>query len=246
MDQTPETLRPYNDDEQKHLQVEKMFDAIAPHYDFMNRLMSFRQDIRWRRTSLKRLKDLNPAIILDVATGTGDFAIDACKYLTPKEVVGIDLSEEMMQVGREKIKALGLEKTIRFEQQDCLALTFQDKTFDALISAFGVRNFENILQGLTEMARVLKPGGQLLLLELSRPTWFPANVLFKVFTNWLMPLAGKLFTKDGKAYEYLPASIQLVPQGKTMLELLNQAGFTDTRCTTFTFGACSLYTGTKR
>lgn len=242
---TPETLLPYGDDEQKHVQVEKMFDAIAPTYDFMNRLMSFRQDIRWRRKALAYLKDKQPTNVLDVATGTGDFAIDAYHQLKPSQVVGIDLSEAMMQVGQQKVETLGLSKTIRFEQQDCLAMTFEDATFDALISAFGVRNFENILQGLKEMHRVLKPGGTLVLLELSRPTWFPANVVFKIFTNWLMPLAGKWFTKDGQAYAYLPASIQLVPQGKGMLHLLNQAGFTQSHYRTFTFGTCSLYLANK-
>lgn len=245
MNQTPETLLPYDKPDSKHEQVADMFDAIAPEYDFMNRLMSFRQDIRWRRLSLRHLQALKPALILDVATGTGDFALDAFHYLQPERVLGIDLSAAMMEVGKQKAAAAGLSDRLHFEQADCLDLPYENNRFDAIVSAFGIRNFENILLGLQEMHRVLKPGGRLVLLELSRPTWFPANVLFNTYTKLFMPLAGRLFTKDGQAYRYLPASIQLVPQGKEMERLMREAGFAQTSHHAYSLGACTLYLGDK-
>lgn len=245
MNPTPETLLPYDKPNSKHEQVADMFDAIASDYDFMNRLMSFRQDIGWRRRSLKQLEVLQPAHILDVATGTGDFALDAFTYLKPTTVIGIDLSAAMMEVGRQKAAAAGLSDRLFFEQADCLDLPYEANRFDAILSAFGIRNFENILLGLQEMYRVLKPGGRLVLLELSRPTRFPVNLLFKVYTKVFMPLAGRLFTKDGQAYRYLPASIQLVPQGNAMEQLMRTAGFTQTSHRTFSLGACTLYLGDK-
>ncbi|MDP4278643.1 MAG: bifunctional demethylmenaquinone methyltransferase/2-methoxy-6-polyprenyl-1,4-benzoquinol methylase UbiE, partial [Bacteroidota bacterium] len=240
MNETPETLLPYGEGEKKTDQVETMFNAIAPAYDFMNRLMSFRQDIRWRRKALETLLSLAPASLLDVATGTGDFAIDAYRILHPQQIVGIDLSKGMMNVAEEKVKQAHIESSFRFEQQDCLSMTFPDNSFEAIISAFGVRNFEHIDKGLTEMFRVLKPGGKLVILELSRPTWFPAKQLFKLYTSVFFPAAGKLFSKDKQAYEYLPASIQLVPQGKAMTDMLTRIGFSEASFRTFTWGVCSM------
>ncbi len=242
---TPENLLPYDDGNQKHEQVETMFNKIAPSYDFMNRLMSFRQDVRWRKNALKTLLNKNHSTLLDVATGTGDFAIDAYRILKPEKITGIDLSEEMMKVAVEKTKALGINESFVFEKQDCMSLSFGNDSFDVVLAAFGVRNFENIAQGISEMYRVIKPGGNLIILELSRPSWFPANLIFKFYSGVFMPLAGKLFTKDYKAYEYLPQSIQLVPQGSDMVKILNDCGFTDTKCKTFTFGVCSMYSGLK-
>jgi len=242
---TPENLLPYGDGNQKHEQVETMFNKIAPSYDFMNRLMSFRQDIMWRKKALKTLLNKSHETILDVATGTGDFAIDAYKMLKPVKITGIDLSEEMMKVAVEKTKALGINDNFVFEKQDCMSLGFKSESFDVVLAAFGVRNFENIAQGISEMYRVIKPGGNLIILELSRPSWFPANLVFKFYSGVFMPLAGKLFTKDYKAYEYLPQSIQLVPQGQEMVKILNDCGFVGTKCKTFTFGVCSMYSGQK-
>lgn len=245
MVKTPETLLPYGEGDNKHEQVEAMFDTIAPSYDFMNRLISFRQDVIWRKKSLKTLLEFSPKVILDVATGTGDYAIDAYKLLKPDKIIGIDLSEEMMKVALEKTRKLGLEETFHFEKQDCMSLTFIDNSFDAVIAAFGVRNFEDISKGISEMFRVLKPGGKIIILELSRPSWFPANQIFRFYSTVFMPAAGKMFSKDKKAYEYLPASIQLVPQGKEMTKKLDESGFLETKCRTFTFGVCSMYSGTK-
>lgn len=242
---TPEKLTPYENGSQKHLQVEEMFDKIAPDYDFMNRLMSFRQDVLWRRASLKTLKSFQPKALLDVATGTGDYAIDAYKILKPEKIVGIDLSEEMMKVAEEKVKALGLTETFSFEKQDCMNLGFPDQSFDAVIAAFGVRNFEDLPKGISEMHRILKPGGKIIILELSRPSWFPAKQLFKFYSTVFMPFAGGLFSKDKKAYKYLPASIQLVPQGAAMTKILSETGFKEAKFRTFTFGVCSMYSGTK-
>lgn len=245
MDKTPETLLPYGEGDKKHDQVEAMFNTIAPSYDFMNRLMSFRQDVRWRKKALNTLVNDAHKTLLDVATGTGDFAIDAYRILKPDQIVGIDISDEMMKVAWEKVRKAGIEKTFLFEKQDCMALTFRDHSFDAVIAAFGVRNFEDISHGISEMYRVLKPGGKLVILELSRPSRFPAKQLFRFYSNVFMPAAGRIFSKDKKAYEYLPASIQLVPQGSAMIKILDGAGFENTACKTFTFGVCSMYTGTR-
>jgi demethylmenaquinone methyltransferase / 2-methoxy-6-polyprenyl-1,4-benzoquinol methylase len=243
---TPENLSPYNSSDDKHKQVENMFDTIAPDYDFMNRLMSFRQDLRWRKKALKQLNRFSPKSVLDVAAGTGDFTLDTFKIIHPEHITGIDLSDEMLQIARNKTAKAGLTNVIQFDQQDCLSLTFKDGTFDAVTVAFGVRNFENIAKGLREMYRVLKPGGVLIILELSRPDRFPYNVFFKWYAGIFMPLAGRLFTKDWKAYRYLPASIQLVPQGEAMISLLDNAGFKAIEYTPFTFGVCSFYLGVKK
>lgn len=245
MKMTPETLLPYGDGDKKHNQVEKMFNAIASTYDFMNRLMSFRQDVRWRKTALRQFEANVPEKILDVATGTGDFAIEAFRKFHPSEIVGIDLSEGMMKVAEDKVRKEGIAEFFRFEKQDCMSLTFPDNTFNAVTVAFGVRNFENIAKGISEMFRVLKPGGKLVILELSRPEWFPAKQLFDFYSSVLIPAAGKLFTRDTKAYVYLPESIQLVPQGNSMTAIMKSSGFEKTGYKTFTFGVCSMYFGTK-
>jgi len=243
--ETPENLLPYGEGERKRNQVESMFDAIADQYDFLNHFMSFQQDKRWRRKAILSLKADAPENLLDIATGTGDFALEAWKYLQPKHIVGADLSEGMMQVAEEKVRKAGLEKHFSFEVQDCTALTFKDNTFDAVIIAFGVRNFENIAQDIFEMYRVLKPGGRMVILELSRPEHFPMKQLFNLYSGTVMPLAGKIFSKDNKAYEYLPASIRVVPQSKEMVEIIRKQGFIDAKYTTYTFGVCSMYQGLK-
>jgi demethylmenaquinone methyltransferase/2-methoxy-6-polyprenyl-1,4-benzoquinol methylase len=151
----------------------------------------------------------------------------------------------MMQVGAQKIKKAGLEHVIHFEMQDCTALTFEDNSFDAVTVAFGVRNFENIAKGISEMFRVLKPGGKMVILELSRPERFPMKQFFNLYSTFVMPMAGKLFSRDNRAYEYLPASIQVVPQGEKMVDILNETGFIESSFRQFTFGVCSMYSGRK-
>jgi demethylmenaquinone methyltransferase / 2-methoxy-6-polyprenyl-1,4-benzoquinol methylase len=246
MDKTPETLLPYDNNERKRNQVQNMFDAIAGKYDFLNHFMSFRQDKRWRKKAILTLKQDSPKKILDMATGTGDFALEAWKYLQPEEIIGADLSEGMMKVGEEKVKKAGLTSYIHFEKQDCTALTYADNTFDAVIIAFGVRNFENIALGISEMNRVLKPDGKVVILELSRPEHFPMKQLFQLYSGTVLPMAGKLFSSDFRAYEYLPASIQVVPQNREMEDILKKQGFIRTAYEPLTMGVCTMYTGTKR
>lgn len=245
MDKTPETILPYGEGERKRNQVRSMFDAIAGKYDFLNRFMSLNQDKRWRRIAIRSLKEDRPHQLLDIATGTGDFALEAWKGLHPISIVGADLSEGMMKVAEEKVRKAGLSEHIRFEVQDCTALTFADESFDAVTIAFGVRNFEDMAGGIREMHRVLRPGGRMIILELSRPEHFPMKQLFTLYSTLVLPLAGKLFSKDNLAYEYLPASIKVVPQSKEMTDLILAQGFTKAFYRTFTGGVCSMYTGIK-
>jgi len=245
MNQTPETLLPYENGDRKRNQVKSMFDAIAGQYDFLNHLMSFQQDKRWRKKAILSLKADSPKIMLDIATGTGDFALEAYYRLKPDHITGADLSEGMMQVGAQKVLKAGLENIIHFEVQDCTALTYKDNTFDAVTVAFGVRNFENIALGISEIFRVLKPGGKLVIIELSRPESFPMKQLFQIYSSVLMPVAGRLFSKDNRAYEYLPASIQVVPQGVEMVKIMEKVGFREAVFCNFTFGVCTMYSGKK-
>jgi demethylmenaquinone methyltransferase / 2-methoxy-6-polyprenyl-1,4-benzoquinol methylase len=243
--ETPETLLPYGNGERKRNQVQNMFDAIADEYDFLNHFMSFRQDKRWRKKAIMSLKDNAPVNMLDIATGTGDFALEAYKRLKPAHIIGADLSEGMMEIGLKKVKNAGLEKYIHFEVQDCTALTYEDNTFDAVTVAFGVRNFENIAKGIAEMYRVLKPGGRMVIIELSRPEYFPMKQLFNIYSSIALPMTGRIFSKDNRAYKYLPKSIQVVPQGKKMVKILEETGFEASAYKNYTFGVCSMYTGHK-
>jgi demethylmenaquinone methyltransferase/2-methoxy-6-polyprenyl-1,4-benzoquinol methylase len=240
-----EKVLPYNDTEQKGEQVERMFDAISARYDRLNHLLSFGFDKGWRRKGIRYLKPFRPALILDVATGTGDLAISMHKALKTERIIGADISEGMMRIGRRKAERAGYTGHILFEKQDCLALTYPDNTFDAVTAAFGIRNFEDIGKGFSEMYRTLKPGGHVMILELSSPVKFPLKQLYRIYSGRVIPQAGKFFSKDTKAYRYLPASIKAVPQGKEMQALLEGQGFTGVQVKTFTGGICSLYTGIK-
>ena len=226
-------------------QVRQMFDSIAPAYDFMNRAMTLGIDIWWRRLAVKRLKRLRPAAILDVATGTGDFAIQLHDSLHPSHITGIDLSQGMLDEARRKVKEKGLEGSISFEQGDCMALPMQDSTFDAVTVAFGVRNFEHLQQWYEEMARVLKPGGMLCVLELSTPRNRVIRWFYDLYTLHIIPAIGGLKSGDKSAYRYLPQSIAAVPQGDDMLQLMRNAGLHDTCCKRLTLGTCSIYTAVK-
>lgn len=240
-----EKILPYNDKEQKGMQVRRMFDSIAETYDQLNHTLSFGFDKGWRRKGIAFLQPFSPQTILDIATGTGDLAISMYRTLKADRIVGADISEGMMEVGRRKVADAGYSEHITFEQQDCTALSYPDESFDAVTAAFGVRNFEDIEQGIAEMHRVLKPGGHLMILELSSPETFPMKQLYQLYSKTVIPFIGRLLSKEKAAYSYLPASIKVVPQGKVMTDLLARQGFADAHAHTFTFGICSLYTGTK-
>ena len=241
-----EQVTPYGSDgSAKTEQVRQMFDSIAPAYDFMNRAMTLGIDIWWRRLAVKRLKPIRPANILDVATGTGDFAILLNESLRPQHITGIDLSQGMLDEARRKIGEKGLENTISFEQGDCMALPMGDETFDAVTVAFGVRNFEHLQQGYQEMARVLKPGGMLCVLELSTPTNRLIRWFYDLYTLHIIPWVGSLKSGDKSAYRYLPQSIAAVPQGNDMLQLMRNAGLRETSFKRLTLGVCTIYTAVK-
>ncbi len=244
MDYPQEKVKPYGQEGKKVEQVERMFDHIAPAYDRLNHLMSLGIDRSWRRTALKWLRPHRPALVLDVATGTGDFAIQACRMLPSASLTGVDLSEGMMQVGRRKVEQAGLAARIDFQREDCEALTFSDASFDAVTVAFGIRNFEHLDRGLREMCRVLRPGGHLVILELSTPDRPPMKQLYRIYSR-LIPLMGRLVSHDRSAYTYLPQSIRAFPQGEVMSESIRRAGFSDVRFRRLTFGVCTLYMATK-
>ena len=244
MEYPQEKVKPYGQEGKKVEQVERMFDHIAPAYDRLNHLMSLGIDRSWRRTALKWLRPHRPALVLDVATGTGDFAIQACRMLPSASLTGVDLSEGMMQVGRRKVEQAGLAARIDFQREDCEALTFSDASFDAVTVAFGIRNFEHLDRGLREMCRVLRPGGHLVILELSTPDRFPMKQLYRIYSR-LIPLMGRLVSHDRSAYTYLPQSIRAFPQGEVMSESIRRAGFSDVRFRRLTFGVCTLYMATK-
>ncbi len=240
-----EHIKPYGEGEAKGKQVEQMFDSIAHSYDLLNHLLSMGIDKHWRRAAINSLKPFAPRKMLDVATGTGDFAIMSARELKPDTLLGVDLSEGMMRVAREKVKKAGLEQIISFQQEDCLKLSFPDDTFDALTVAYGIRNFEDLDRGLQEMHRVLKPSGRLVIIELTSPQRFPMKQLFWLYSHVLMPLVGKIVSRDSKAYTYLPATMEAFPQGEVMTEILKKAGFSDIRFKRFTFGLSTLYTAAK-
>ena len=241
-----EQVTPYSDQATtKTDQVRQMFDAIAPAYDFMNRAMTLGIDIWWRRLAVKRLKRIAPAHILDVATGTGDFAIQLNDSLHPQHITGIDLSPGMLAEAQRKVKEKGLQEVISFEEGDCMALPMQDNTFDAVTVAFGVRNFEHLQQGYQEMARVLRPGGMLCVLELSTPTNKLIRWFYDLYTLHIIPAIGSIKSGDKSAYRYLPNSIAAVPQGDDMLQLMRNAGLKEATFRRLTLGVCTIYTAVK-
>lgn len=239
-----EKINPYRQGE-KGAQVEEMFDNIAPTYDTLNHRLSWNIDKYWRRKAIDRLRPCHPQRILDVATGTGDFAIEAAHALQPKELLGTDISEGMMEVGRRKVAAMGLDGVIRFQREDCLALSLPDDSFDAVTAAFGIRNFQNLEQGLREMWRVLRKGGHLCVIELTTPVGFPMRQLFSIYSHTVLPLYGRLISKDTKAYSYLTQTIEAFPQGEAMEQILRRAGFAEASFQRLTFGICTLYFATK-
>lgn len=240
-----EFIKPYNEKEEKGSQVERMFDGIAHSYDLLNHTLSFGIDYRWRKAAIKWLKQFSPQNILDVATGTGDFAIMAAQKIKPKHILGIDLSEGMLNVAREKIANKQLGKIVEVKKENCLNLSLDDNTFDAVMVAYGVRNFANLDKGLSEMCRVMKKGGHLVIIELTSPTHFPMNILFSIYSRFVMPMVGYFFSKDKKAYQYLPETMAAFPKSKEMKNILEKAGFKDIKIRRFTFGISMLYMASK-
>jgi demethylmenaquinone methyltransferase / 2-methoxy-6-polyprenyl-1,4-benzoquinol methylase len=240
------TVVPYKeDDAAKKTQVARMFDSISWRYDFLNHFLSVGVDIYWRRRAMRELKALKPKLILDVATGTGDLAIQAIKSLDPEKVIGVDISTGMMDIGRKKIEEKGLSKKIELRRGDSENLPFEENKFDAVIVAFGVRNFENLEKGLAEMLRVLKPGGKMVVLEFSKPDRFPFREFYGLYFRFVVPVVGRMVSKDKSAYDYLPESVHAFPRGKTFTGILDRLGFKNTSCKPLTFGISSIYTGTK-
>jgi len=241
-----DTIVPFKEsDQSKKQQVAAMFDKIAFRYDFLNRFLSAGIDVSWRKKAIKQLKALQPKLILDVATGTGDVAILAQKILRPAKITGIDISEGMLEIGRNKIAKLSLQNEIELLKGDSETLSFADNTFDAITVAFGVRNFQNLEKGLSEMLRVLKPGGKLVVLEFSRPKQFVFKALYNLYMNKIAPGFGQFFAKNKDAYQYLNDSVQKFPEGEQFISILQNAGYTATYYKPLTFGICSIYCGSK-
>lgn len=239
------TVVPYqNNNDSKRMQVEAMFDNIAPKYDLLNHTLSAGIDVLWRRKAIKILQQKQPKTILDIATGTADFAIEAMA-LNPEKVVGIDISEGMLAVGRNKINAKKLQHTITLATGDSEKLVYVNDSFDAITCSFGVRNFEHLQVGLAEMLRVLKPKGTLVIIEFSQPEKFPIKQLYNFYFKNILPLIGRMVSKDTAAYTYLPNSVKVFPYGKEFVNILTSVGFTEARAVSLTFGVANIYVASK-
>ncbi len=243
-----EEIRPYAGGEPKRAQVESMFDRIAHSYDRLNHLLSLGIDRWWRRTAMRYVRkhaDVPPRRVLDVATGTGDFALLAERVLSPDSVVGVDISRGMMEIAERKVAEAGLSHKISFRCEDCSHLSFADHSFDAVVTAFGLRNFQDLDACLEEMRRVLRPGGLLVAIDLCAPRGFPMGALFWLYKHAAMPVAGRLISRDDSAYTYLPSTMEAVPQAEAMAAIFAKAGFAGVRWRRLVFGMCMLYAGTK-
>lgn len=246
MKENLDTVTPYKQSEMgKKQQVERMFDNIAHRYDFLNHFLSLGIDNVWRRKAIKILNSVKPKSVLDIATGTGDVAFEVNKRIETEKLVGLDLSEGMLKYAREKSKKRGLEEKITFIKGDSENLEFQDNSFEGVIVSFGVRNFENINKGLSEIYRVLKPGGKLVILEFSKPKKFPVKNLYNFYFTNILPLWGKLISKDQSAYTYLPESVKAFPEGNEFCRIMEQQGFTAVEQKPLTFGICTIYSGIR-
>ena len=240
-----EKIKPYDGEGEKGKLIEEMFDNIAPTYDTLNHRLSGNIDKGWRKKAICQLQPFRPKQMLDIATGTGDFAILAAKELKPEHLIGADISEGMMAIGREKVKAAGLSDVISFQKEDCLNLSFPDNTFDAVTAAFGIRNFQNLDKGLAEICRVLKKGGHLSIVELTTPVKFPMKQLFRIYSNTFLLNYAKFISKDKSAYEYLNKTVEAFPQGEKMMEIFQKAGFAKSSFCRLTFGICTMYFAEK-
>ena len=240
-------VTPYTtpDNEPKKKQVQRMFDNIAHKYDFLNHFFSMGIDVLWRKKCIRILRKENPSTIIDMATGTGDFALEAIRMGLDAHVTGVDLSQGMLDVGIEKIKSRGYQDKISMQQGDSENLPFDDNSFDAYTVGFGVRNFENLNKGLSEMHRVLNPGGITVILEFSKPKSFPIKQLFGFYFKYIMPTIGNLLSKDSSAYTYLPESVMAFPEGEDFLNEMGKVGFKNLRQKKLTGGIASIYIGHK-
>ncbi len=238
------TVKPYNSDKSKKEEVEQMFDNISVKYDFLNHFLSLGIDRIWRKKAVKELREVNPKKILDIATGTGDFAIANMK-LHPEEIVGIDISNGMLEVGRKKMRKKKIDHVISMKQADSENLPFADHYFDGLTVGFGVRNFENLEKGLSEMLRVLRPGGKAVILEFSKPKKFPIKQSFTFYSKYIIPVLGKRISKDEKAYAYLPESVEAFPEGKEFENILIKLNYKNVKSSLVSGGIATIYTGIK-
>lgn len=243
---TMEEIKPYKETETaKKQQVAAMFDNISGTYDFLNHFMSLGIDILWRKKAIRSLKKHKPQLMLDVATGTGDFAIESIRQLNPVRIVGVDISAGMLEVAREKIAKKGLEGQFEVQLGDSEGLQFEDEYFDAVTAAFGVRNFENLEKGLADICRVTKPGGRAVILEFSKPRVFPVKQLYNFYFHKITPFIGRIFSKDNRAYEYLPESVAQFPDGAEFTAILKKVGFREAIARPQFFGVCTIYIGVK-
>ena len=241
-----DTIVPFKDSaESKKKQVEKMFDKIAFRYDFLNHFLSAGIDVGWRKKAIKQLRSLDPKSILDVATGTGDMAILASKLLTAEKIIGIDISDGMLEIGKKKIEKLGLQQRIELLKGDSETIIFNSNSFDAVTVAFGVRNFQNLELGLSEIKRVLKPGGKLIVLECTKPKLPVIKNFYNLYLNVIAPWIGRVISKNKNAYQYLNESVQKFPEGKDFVQILNKLGYKNASCKTLSLGISSIYCGEK-
>jgi demethylmenaquinone methyltransferase/2-methoxy-6-polyprenyl-1,4-benzoquinol methylase len=237
---------PYKDStKSKKEQVTEMFNRIAGGYDKMNHFLSARTDISWRKKAIRLLKKDNPKQILDIATGTADMAIMAWKMLKPENIIGIDISDQMLKIGRKKIEKERLVGKIQLQRGDSETINFEENTFDAVMAAFGVRNFENLDKGLAEMLRVLKPGGRVLILEFSKPRYKAIRSLYNLYMSIVAPQVANWFKQNKEAYLYLCESANAFPDRQYFTDILNKLGYADTQCKPLSLGICCIYTGRK-
>jgi demethylmenaquinone methyltransferase/2-methoxy-6-polyprenyl-1,4-benzoquinol methylase len=245
MENKAEKVKPYSKEIDKKQQVEKMFDNIASKYDFLNHLLSMGIDRSWRKNLIELLSETHPGKILDVATGTGDLAIQTSKALPDAKITGLDISQGMLDIGERKILKNNLSGKIEMVNGDSEAMQFEADSFDAVTVAFGVRNFENLNKGLKEMNRVLRSGGKVFILEFSRPRSKVFGAVFNFYFKYVLPLIGKITSKDPKAYKYLFESVQAFPAYEDFLQILQEAGFKSNIYKIQTLGICSIYIGEK-
>lgn len=238
-------VKPYDSGQSKKEEVAQMFNNISANYDFLNHFLSLGIDHLWRKRAVKQLQKLQPKVLLDLATGTGDFAI-ACLKLKPEKIIGMDISSGMLEVGKQKMKKRAFDNIIDMQLGDSENMPFADHTFDAITVGFGVRNYENLEKGLGEMLRVLKPGGQAVILEFSKPKAFPIKQLFGFYSKVLIPLFGKYISKDERAYTYLPESVAAFPEGAAFVAVLQKVGYQTSEPIRLSGGIASIYIGTKK